>query len=100
MIVFTANRADYGGVLYVNDGTYPGICESDSKRNCFIQVLAMYHNNFRIGWDTNFRGIYFSGNHANKLGSTLCRGLLDRCAVSKFADVPYGTNAHELDGMS
>ena len=35
MIVFTANRAVYGGVPYVNDGTYPGICESDPKRNCF-----------------------------------------------------------------
>ena len=42
-IIFTANRADYGGALYVDDGTYSGTCASKPKRNCFFQVLAMYH---------------------------------------------------------
>ena len=98
-IIFTANRADYGGALYVDDGTYSGICASKSKRNCFFQVFSNVSDdiNFGIGWDPKFQSMYFSHNHANKLlGSTLYGGLLDRCAVSQFADVPSGTYKPEL----
>ena len=95
-IIFTANRADYGGALYVDDGTYSGTCASKPKRNCFFQVLAMYHINLGIGWDPKFQSMYFSQNHANKLGSTLYGELLDRCTVSQFADVPGGTYKPEL----
>ena len=35
-MIFTANKADYGGGLYVDDATYSGICASSSKRHCFF----------------------------------------------------------------
>ena len=43
MIVFTANRADYGGALYVNDGTSQGIMQTNRDlhfmKDCWTGVL-------------------------------------------------------------
>ena len=36
---FTANNADYGGAVYVDDDTNSGACASDTKTECFFQVL-------------------------------------------------------------
>jgi predicted outer membrane repeat protein len=80
---FTANSADYGGAIHVDDDTNSGTCAKNAKTDCFFQVLALYtdENPFLP------QSMNFSQNHANISGSTLYGGLLDRCAVSPFAEV-------------
>ena len=92
--VFTGNSADYGGAVYVDDDTNSGTCASDPKTECFFQVLALY--DFVSGPDVRTQDIYFSKNSADISGSTLYGGLLDRCAISQFAEVykKYG----DIDG--
>ena len=84
--VFTANSADYGGAVYVDDDTNSGTCASDTNAECFFQVLA-FHGQEHILKDLETQSIYFSRNYANVSGSTLYGGLLDRCAISQFAEV-------------
>ena len=81
---FTANSADYGGAIYVDDHTNSGTCASDTKTECFFQVLAIYSTN--VWRDVRIQSIYFLHNFANTSGATLYGGLLDRCAVSQFAE--------------
>ena len=50
----------------------------------FLQVLVLYDYYFR---HIRIQCMYFSNNSANISGSTLYRGLLDRCAVSPFAEI-------------
>ena len=90
--VFTANNAySYGGAVYVDDYTNSGTCTSSSKTECFFQVLAVHgHKDFFLKTQI----IYFSQNQANISGSTLYGGLLDRCAVSQFAEVYYNFRSH------
>ena len=83
-ILFIANRADYGGAVYVDDDTNSGTCASDTKIECVFQVLAI-HGTKRSDLET--QSMHFSQNYANISGSTLYGGLLDRCAVSQFAEV-------------
>ena len=81
---FTANSADYGGAVYVDDHTNSGTCASDTKTECFFQVLAIYSTNY---WEyIRIQSIYFLHNFANTSGATLYGGLLDRCTVSQFAE--------------
>ena len=91
--MFTGNSADYGGAVYVDDDTYSGTCASDTKTECFFQVLALYNyfesTSYRYQLSNN--AISFSQNSARISGSTLYGGLLDRCAVSPFAD--YDTHS-------
>ena len=81
---FTANSADYGGAIHVDDDTNSGTCASSTETECFFQVLALHSYGFP---DLGIQSIHFSQNHANISGSTLYGGLLDRCAVSPFAEV-------------
>ena len=81
---FTANRADYGGAIYVDDDTNSGACASNTETECFFQVLALHSAE---NPDLKIQSMHFSQNHANISGSTLYEGLLDRCAVSLFAEV-------------
>ena len=83
-IIFTANEADYGGAVYVDDDTNSGTCASEPKTECFFQVLAIHSG---LSGNLKTQSIYFSQNFANIAGSTLYGGLLDRCAVSQFAEV-------------
>ena len=83
--IFTGNRAEYGGAMYVNDDTNSGTCASDPRTECFFQVLALYA--FYADKHPMLKHMYFSDNIANISGSTLYGGLLDRCAVSPFAEV-------------
>ena len=88
---FTGNSAEYGGAVYVGDDTNSGTCASDPRTECFFQVLALYSKHL---YDL-YRGInllYFSNNSANISGSTLYGGLLDRCAVSQFAEFEVDNN--------
>ena len=81
---FTANSADYGGAIHVDDDTNSGTCASNTETECFFQVLALH-----IDESPHLRtqSMHFSQNHANISGSTLYGGLLDRCAVSPFAEI-------------
>ena len=90
--IFTANKADYGGAVYVDDDTNSGTCVSDPKTECFFQVLAIHSVE---GDDLNTQSIYFSQNYATTSGSTLYGGLLDRCAVSPFAEVHRKYTAYD-----
>ena len=88
MLRFIANSAHYGGAIYVNDNTNSGTCNSHPKTECFFQVLVLYdHEKPGINNSIITQGLYFSQNHANISGSILYGGLLDRCAVSQFAEV-------------
>ena len=81
--IFIANSADYGGAIYVDDDTNSGTCTSDPKIECFFQVLALHREEDER---LKTRSIHFSQNYANSSCSTLYGGLLDRCAVSQFAE--------------
>ena len=85
IVRFTANSADYGGAIHVDDDTNSVICASNTETECFFQVLALHNLEYP---DLSTQSMYFSQNHANIIaGSTLYGGLLDRCAVSPFAEV-------------
>ena len=87
MLRFIANSAHYGGAIYVNDNTNSGTCSSHPKTECFFQVLALYDHHSKRRNIIITQGLYFSQNLANVSGSILYGGLLDRCAVSQFAEV-------------
>ena len=88
MLRFIANSAHYGGAICVNDNTNSGTCSSHPKTECFFQVLALYNHHKNSGSIIITQGLYFSQNYANVSGSILYHGgLLDRCAVSRFAEV-------------
>ena len=82
--IFTANNADYGGAIHVDDDTNSGTCASSTETECFFQVLALHSVEPQY---FSLQSIHFSQNCANISGSTLYGGLLDRCAVSPFAEV-------------
>ena len=101
---FTGNSAEYGGAVYVNDDTNSGTCASDPRTECFFQVLALY-SKFNNNPSTNLlnsSSMYFSNNSANISGSTLYGGLLDRCAVSQFAefDIDNNTGGGNREGIA
>ena len=91
-IEFKANIADYGAAVYVDDDTNSGACAIMPRTECFFQVLVVYSESFGlIGSSSIAPCMLFSQNHANNSGSMLYGGLLDRCAVSQFAEVhKYG----------
>ena len=78
--IFTANSADYGGAAYMDDDSNYGTCASNTKTECFFQVLAIHDY---YGSDIKTQCMYFSQNFANISGSTLYGGLLDRFAHFK-----------------
>ena len=82
--VFKANAANYGGAVYVDDDTNSGTCVHFPRTECFFQALAIHSIEIEY---LNTRSLYFSQNHVTISGSTLYGGLLDRCAVSQFAEV-------------
>ena len=83
-ISFTANSADYGGAIHVDDATNSGICASRTETECFFQVLSFHSQDFP---HLRIQSMNFSQNHASISGSTVYGGLLDRCSVSPFAEV-------------
>ena len=101
--IFISNIAEYGGAVYVDDNSNSGTsCSSESNAECFFQVLALYDVNIvQTLYSNIFAGrtqsMHFSNNYAAISASTLYGGLLDRCAVSLFAEV---RNKHPLDEPS
>ena len=88
--MFAGNNADYGGAVYVDDDTNFGTCASDPRTECFFQVFALYDAAQPDLLKTHvLQAMYFAQNYAKISGSTLYGGLLDRCAVSQFAEI-YG----------
>ena len=94
--IFTANSADYGGAIHVDDNTNSGTCAGSTETECFFQVLALYSVKYPyFGTRVRTQSMHFSQNHANIAGSTLYGGLLDRCAASPFAEV-HNKYAHDF----
>ena len=93
--IFTANKADYGGAVYVDDDSNSGTCASKPKTECFFQVLATYGDRSIMPDNLKTQSIYFLQNYATMSGSTLYGGLLDRCAVSQFAEVHKKYTAYD-----
>ena len=91
---FIGNSAEYGGAVYVNDDTNSGTCASDPclRTECFFQVLALYSKILYDRGINQLNFMYFSNNSADISGSTLYGGLLDRCAVSQFAEFEVDNN--------
>ena len=112
--VFLANSAKYGGAIYVDDDTYSGTCTSDPKTECFFQVHGYIQGGYNIIEDIQddsdlltiidiqeilkTQSLSFSENSANISGSNLYGGLLDRCAVSQFAEVRIKYTKEYEDG--
>ena len=87
---FTANTANYGGAVYVDDDTNSGTCTGMPNTECFLQALAIYEKKSSSPTIQSII-LYFSQNQANISGSILYGGLLDRCAVSQFAEIHIDT---------
>ena len=81
ILIFTNNRANYGGAVYVADDT----SECQSNIECSIQVLAIHP--FLLPDSPISSNIMFRENLATEQGSNLFGGLLDRCVPSPFAEV-------------
>lgn len=90
-LTFSGNSAyTKGGALYVNDD-HADSChskpyESDNVCNeCFMQTVADYVSCNDSNVRAKYANINFTNNSAPE-GSVLYGGLLDRCAVDKFAE--------------
>ena len=91
--LFIGNSANYGGAIFIADGTDSGTCLSTSSDSsvqsaaveCTIQVLSL-HDFIAEGYilPQNFM---FSKNTAAVSGSNIYGGLLDRCKASFYAEV-------------
>ena len=96
-IEFTDNSAEYGGAIFVNDDANTGTCSMtlvNVATECFVQTLAVYNNRYS---GSNLVNIYFSNNFASVAGSSLFGGLLDRCAVSLFAEIQEGSSVTSIN---
>ena len=88
-IEFYWNSATYGGAIFVNDKTYPKVCESNSSRlhyaltGCFFQTLYSNEHEREVG--KRAYNLFFDNNTADQ-GSVLFGGLLDRCTVDDLYD--------------
>lgn len=92
VMIFTKNHANYGGATYVEGNDSSVDCSSHAE--CFIETLTLDQDS-PIHNPTN--SMTFLANTANKYGSDLFGGLLDRCTPSPFADVYRYTNRHTIN---
>ena len=102
-ISFIKNTAlQNGGAIFVDDGSYPGTCNSTSsthfttKSECFLQTF----NTDYVRRRQAYRHITFINNSA-QAGEILYGGLLDRCTVNIVSEVYI--NAHHIqpiDGLT
>ena len=113
-ILFSANHAMYGGTVYVDDVINSGMCTINPKTECFFQVLAYIQGLYNqvsaltipnitvddVRENLEPMSLYFMENNASVSGSTLYGGLLDRCAVSHFAEVCTKYEADVGDGIT
>ena len=81
ILFFMSNVAAFGGGLYVSDETSTA-CDTDTE--CFYQVYAVHDSRSMY---LDLLTTIFSENYASEFGHDLFGGLLDRCAVSPYAEV-------------
>ena len=82
------------------------MCTIDPKMECFFQVHAYVKSNYLFSFsglglrDLQFKtqSLNFSENSADISGSNLYGGLLDRCAVSRYAEVRIQYTKEYEDG--
>ena len=93
-----------GGAIFVDDGGYPGTCNSTSstlfmtKSECFLQTF----NTDYVRRRPAYHHITFINNSA-KAGEILYGGLLDRCTVNIVSDVYVNAHVHRnhrIDGLT
>ena len=84
---FKGNHANYGGAVYVADGTISGACSPNIE--CFMQSLALHQYK-----PCYIDIILFSDNTATEQGPNIFGGLLDRCIPSPFAEVYQKRNQY------
>ncbi len=92
VLSFVDNSAkDKGGALYVDDEAATTCSNKSSDpiyKECFIQTIAVYEKaNDWVTTGFNYANIKFLNNTAEGQGSLLYGGLLDRCAVSEYAEL-------------
>ena len=80
-VYYVRNFADYGAAMFVDDNTYTNTCSRKLNGECFFQVLGGF-SEIKLR-----KYLQFSQNTVRSSGSNLYGGLLDRCAVSTFAEL-------------
>ena len=97
-IVFSDNRACFGGAIFINDDTTASVCASDSnstivsvKTECFVQKFHYIDVGYIMSSarTSDKPPIEFKNNSASQSGSVLFGGLLDRCTVSPLFSKEY-----------
>ena len=89
-VVFKGNSADKGGAVYISDD---GMCNLNTEeKECFFQLLGLYHKSAENEIKSSYRSIYFRNNSALESGHSIYGGLLDRCRLSPLADPHYKIN--------
>ncbi|XP_064390051.1 uncharacterized protein LOC135337962 [Halichondria panicea] len=92
-LMINNNSAQYGGGIFVADGTESGACrvgatDTDAPHiifaDCFIQTIKLYE------WSKNNSNYFntFITNNTAQSGANIYGGLLDRCTISKNAEYP------------
>ena len=80
---FIGKSANYGRAVFVDDNTYYATC-TNLGAECFLQVLALYHEHFSIPLETGV-SLSFEQNQACVQGSSLMVCLTD-VQFSPFAE--------------
>ena len=95
-LVLSNNTAQYGGAIYVADGTNSGVLckqfttnriQSISTEECFVQTLGLYFLRSFHYRQFNYMNIFFEFNMGTIAGSDIFGGLLDRCQINTFSEV-------------
>ncbi len=92
-LMINNNSAQYGGGIFVADGTESGACrvgatDTDAPHiifaDCFIQTIKLYE------WSKNNSNYFntFITNNTAQSGANIYGGLLDRCTISQNAEYP------------
>ena len=102
-VQFVANSAeDHGGALYMADDSNSDTCVStpfevlSPATECFFQYITLFPD---VPPNFTSIAIYYSQNYANKSGSILFGGLLDRCSVSPFAKLYSSSKNDTVSGF-
>ena len=102
-LYFTTNSADYGGAVYVDDETNFGACNNSLSvstghaYDCFLQVISTLQEHDIV---FDIVTVNFTQNDAQRFGSSIFGGLLDRCTINYYAEIRYyGRNLNGISGV-
>ena len=96
VVKFTENSANYGGAVYVDDGTYFATCYRQDIE-CFVQIITIpTADGYIPPKNYDQPTIIFEYNSAESWthGPNLFGGLLHRCTVSPYEDITLLPNFH------